>query len=418
MADKQRKCMVQKYGGSSVADAGRLRAVAARIKDARLECDGVAVVVSAMAGETNRLIGLAQSVTDFPSGRELDVLLSSGEQVAAALLTMALIENGVPAVSLLGDQVRIATDSSFGRARIKSIDVARVEEVFAQGAVAVVAGFQGVDADHNITTLGRGGSDMSAVALAAALNADLCEIYSDVAGVFTTDPRVCPQAIKLSRISYDEMLELAGVGARVLQTRSVECASRYRVPVHVRSSFSDEEGTWVVSEDQIMEEVLVSGVAYERDEAKVTVHGLPDSPGLAASVFGALADAGLVIDMIVQTATIGEDDRTDITFTVATKDLREAIAIMNEVADRVGARDVISSDEVAKVSVVGLGMRNHAGVASRMFRVLADEGINIQMISTSEIKISVIIDATLVDKAVNALHKTFIDGEAAAAQAH
>ena len=417
MADTQRKLMVQKYGGTSVADAARFRAVAARIKESRGLCDGLAVVVSAMAGETNRLLDLAKGVSGFSYERELDVLLASGEQVAAALLTMALIDNGVPAVSLLGDQVRIATDSSFGRARIKSIDVARVEEVFAQGAVAVVAGFQGVDADHNITTLGRGGSDMSAVALAAALGAGLCEIYTDVAGVFTTDPRICPRAVKLNRISYDEMLELAGVGARVLQTRSVECASRYRVPVHVRSSFSDEEGTWVVPEDQIMEEVLVSGVAYERDEAKVTVHGLPDSPGLAASVFGALADAGVVVDMIVQTATIGEDDRTDITFTVGNKDLDKAIEIMNGVASKVGARDVISSNEVGKVSVVGLGMRNHAGVASRMFRVLADEGINIQMISTSEIKISVIVDAALVDKAVNALHKTFINGGATGTQA-
>ncbi len=407
--------VVQKYGGTSVADPDRFRAVAERIKRARETYSELAVVVSAMSGETNRLLGLAGELSANPPRRELDVLLASGEQVSVALLTIALADIGVSAVSLLGDQVRITTDSSFGRARIQSIDVSRVEEVFAEGAVAVVAGFQGVDARHNITTLGRGGSDTSAVALAAALNADVCEIYTDVSGVFTTDPRVCPDAVKLDRISYDEMLELAGVGAKVLQIRSVECASRYKVRVLVRSSFSDEEGTYVVPEEQIMEEVLVSGVAFERDEAKVTVHGLPDSPGLAASVFGPLADAGLVIDMIVQTATVGEDRRTDITFTVGSKDLNEAVSIINVVADRVGALGVMQSGRVAKVSVVGLGMRNHAGVAARMFQVLADEGINIQMISTSEIKISVIVDGELVDKAVKALHAAFISAETGAA---
>ncbi len=393
----------------------RIRAVAERVKRYHSEGKELAVVVSAMAGETNRLLALSQQITPQPHRRELDAVLATGEQVSAALLTMALHHIGVPAVSLLGHQIRIATDSSFGRARIRSIDVSRVESAFSSGSVVVVAGFQGVDEEQNITTLGRGGSDTSAVALAAALKADVCEILTDVNGVYTTDPRVCPSATKLDRICHEEMLELASLGAKVLQLRSVEFASRYRVNLHVRSSFDDSEGTWVVPEEENMEEVLVSGVSCERDEAKVTVQGIPDSPGLAASVFVPLAEAGIVVDMIVQ--NVSEAGRTDLTFTVPAKDLAEVEPIIKTVVDKVGAKNFISTPHVGKVSVVGLGMRSHAGVASRMFDVLAGEGINIQMISTSEIKISVVIEVDLVDRAVNVLHDAFIgdDREAKAA---
>ena len=374
---KERKRIVQKYGGTSVGSAERILAVADRV--AKLHRDGheVAVVASAMSGQTNRLLELAAEVSSDPQKRELDSLLSTGEQVSTALLAMALNDRGVPAVSLLAHQVGISTDASFGRARIRSIDVSRVGEAFAAGEVAVVAGFQGLDENRNITTLGRGGSDTTAVALAAALEADVCEILTDVPGVFTTDPRVCPDARKLDRVSYDEMLELASLGAKVLQIRSVECAKRYGVPVHVRSSLDESEGTWVVQEDATMEEVLVSGVAFDRDQAKITLVGVPDAPGLAARIFVPLSAAGIVIDMIVQ--NVSDDGRTDMTFTVA------------------------------KVSVVGLGMRNHAGVAARMFDLLAGEGINIQLISTSEIKISVVIDAAELERAVAVLHRGFID---------
>jgi aspartate kinase len=406
--------IVQKYGGTSVGSPERILAVANRVVEARRRGADVTVVVSAMAGETDRLLALGRAVSRKPHERELDVLLATGEQVSTALLTMALHDLGVPAVSFQGHQVRIGTDSSHGRARIKSIDVERIETSMEAGSVVVIAGFQGVDDAHNITTLGRGGTDTTAVALAAALEADVCEIYTDVDGVYTTDPRICADAVKLQRICYDEMLELASLGAKVLQIRSVECAKRYGVPVHVRSSFSDGEGTWVVPEEKSMEDVLVSGVAYEKDQAKITLKGVPDTPGLAASIFVPLAEAGIVIDMIIQ--NVGLDGHTDMTFTVGAADLERAEAIVRDVATAVGARALPASGRVGKVSVVGLGMRNHAGVAARMFEVLAHEGINIQMISTSEIKISVIVDLQQVDRAVDALHRAFIGPEAGAAR--
>lgn len=402
--------IVCKYGGTSLASPERIRAVARRVKETFDGGREVVVVVSAMAGETNRLLELASRVVGRPRERELDVLLATGEQAATALLTMALHELEVPAVSLQGHQVRISTDSSFGQARIQSIDVSRVKETLAEGNVVVIAGFQGIDEQHNITTLGRGGSDTTAVALSAALAAEACEIYTDVEGVFTTDPRICSEAVKLGRISYDEMLELAGQGTKVLQVRSVECAKRYGVKVHVRSSFNDREGTWVVSEEKSMEEVLVSGVAFDRDQAKITLQGVPDRPGLAAAILSPLANAGIVIDMIVQ--NVSEEGHTDMTFTVAAADAEAAEGIMAELAVKVGARGVTASANVAKVSVVGLGMRNHAGVAARAFEILAAEGVNIQMISTSEIKISLVIDNDSVERAVNALHAGFIGSEA------
>ncbi|MFN2426515.1 MAG: aspartate kinase [Candidatus Binatia bacterium] len=404
--------IVQKYGGTSVGTPERIRAVAQRIKRVHDLGHDVAVVASAMSGETNRLLALGRGISTAPSLRELDSLVSTGEQVSCALLAMALQDLGVPAVSLLGHQVRIQTDSSFGRARIQSIDVSRIERAFDERCVAVVAGFQGVDGDHNITTLGRGGSDTTGVAIAAAIRADVCEILTDVQGVYTTDPRVCPDAHKLERISYDEMLELASLGAKVLQIRSVEFAKRYSVPVHVRSSFDDSEGTWVVPEEEVMEEILVSGVAFERDQAKVTVQAVPDSPGLAASIFVPLADASVVIDMIVQ--NVGVDGHTDVTFTVAEADAPATRNIAEKVAKTIGARGVNTQSGLGKVSVVGLGMRNHAGVAARMFDVLAQEHINIRMISTSEIKISVVVDNDKVDAAVRALHAAFCGPDAKA----
>ncbi len=404
--------IVQKYGGTSVGTPDRIRAVAQRVKLAYDQGHDIAVVASAMSGETNRLLALAREVSPEPSPRELDSLVSTGEQVSCAMLAMALQDLGVPAVSLLGHQVRIQTDSSFGRARIESIDVSRIERAFAERCVAVVAGFQGVDEDQNITTLGRGGSDTTGVAIAAAIKADVCEILTDVNGVYTTDPRVCPEARKLARISYDEMLELASLGAKVLQIRSVEFAKRYQVPVHVRSSFDDCEGTWVVPEEEGMEEILVSGVAFERDQAKVTIEGVPDSPGLAASIFVPLADANIVLDMIVQ--NVGVDGHTDVTFTVPQADVAATRTSAEKIAASIGARGVNCKAGLGKVSVVGLGMRNHAGVAARMFEVLAHEGINIQMISTSEIKISVVVGNDQVDAAVRALHAAFLGPDAQA----
>jgi aspartate kinase len=399
--------IVQKYGGTSVGTADRIRVVAERIAATRKAGNRVVVVVSAMAGETNRLLELARQISSQPSPRETDVLLSTGEQVSVALVAMALQSLGVPARSLLGYQVRVATDSVFGRARIKGIDPGSIVDAVNQGQVAVVAGFQGVDDGMNITTLGRGGSDTSAVAVAAALRADACEIYTDVDGVYTTDPRVCPGARKLERISYDEMLELASLGAKVLQIRSVEFAKRYAVPVHVRSSFSDEPGTWVVQEDASMEDVLVTGVALDLNEAKITLLRVPDRPGLAAKIFGPIAEAHIVVDMIIQNAS--EDGYTDVTFTVPQADYEQAVRIVEPVAAEIGARGVTPDTSVAKVSVVGLGMRSHAGVAARMFEVLADEGINIQMISTSEIKVSVVIDRKYAELAVRVLHQALIE---------
>ncbi len=399
--------IVQKYGGTSVGTPARIKAVAERVTATRAAGNDVIVVVSAMAGETNRLLALAGEISKQPDARETDVLLATGEQVSVALLAMALQDRGVPAQSFLGHQIRISTNSVFGRARIKSIDAQRMLDLVKSGSVAVVAGFQGVDEDANITTLGRGGSDTSAVAVAAAVKADGCEIYTDVDGVYTTDPRICPNARKLARISFDEMLELASLGAKVLQIRSVEFAKRYNVPVHVRSSFSDAPGTWVVEEDSSMEDVLVTGVAHDLNEAKITLLRVPDRPGLAAKILTPIANTHIVVDMIIQNAS--EEGYTDLTFTVPRADHQKALAIVRGMADEIGARGVTSDTSIAKVSVVGLGMRSHAGVAARMFQVLAAEGINIQMISTSEIKVSAVIDAKYAELAVRALHQALIE---------
>jgi len=404
--------LVQKFGGTSVADVDRIRAVAARVAASRARGDQVVVVVSAMAGETNRLLALAKAVSPAPDDRESDALVSTGEQVTAALAALALQQAGVPARSFLGHQVRIETDNAYGRARIVRVDVERLRDTLAAGTVAVVAGFQGVDGDGSITTLGRGGSDTSAVALAAALTAEACEIYTDVDGVYTSDPRIVPRARKLDRISYDEMLELASLGAKVLQIRSVEFAKRYRVPVHVRSSFNQEEGTWVVEEDATMNEVSVAGVAHDRDQAKLTLLQVPDRPGIAARLFGPIARANIVVDMIVQ--NVSETSATDVTFTVPRGDYEKARALAEGVAREIGAQGVTGELDVAKVSIVGVGMRTHAGIAARMFEVLAAEGINIQMISTSEIKVSVVINEKYTELAVRALHDAFIGGTGAA----
>jgi len=399
--------LVQKYGGTSVATIERIKHVAEKVRAAKRAGNDVVVVVSAMAGETNRLVALAQQISEIPDEREKDVLLASGEQVSVALLSLALKELGQPARSYLGHQVRIETDNAYGKARIRNIDSTKIVESIKRGEVVVVAGFQGVDEDDNITTLGRGGSDTSAVALAAFLNAAACEIYTDVEGVFTTDPGICPNARKLARISYDEMIELASTGAKVLEIRSVEFAKNYSVPVHVRSSFSDVEGTWLVNEEDSMNEVLVSGVACDKNEAKITLQRVPDRPGLAARIFGPIADAHIVVDMIIQNA--GEDGTTDMTFTVPKADHRKALAIVEKIAPEVQAKGVKIDTDIAKVSVVGVGMRTHAGVAAKMFELLAREGINIEMISTSEIKISVVVEAQRAEAAVRVLHDAFIE---------
>ncbi|MGH7816829.1 MAG: aspartate kinase [Candidatus Binatia bacterium] len=398
--------LIQKYGGTSVGSIDRIKQVAAKVAAAKKAGKDVVVVVSAMAGETNRLIGLAQEISPNPDEREKDVLIATGEQVTVALLSLALKKIGQPARSYLGHQVRIETDSAYGKARILSIDSTKIIQALDAGEVVVVAGFQGVDEDDNITTLGRGGSDTSAVALAAFLNAEACEIYTDVDGVFSTDPRVCPKAKKLGKISYDEMIELASTGARVLEIRSVEFAKKFAVPVHVRSTFTDVEGTWLVEEDESMSDVLVSGVACDKNEAKITLVRVPDKPGLAAQVFGPIADAHIVVDMIIQNAS--EDGTTDMTFTVPKADHQRALAIVEKALPAMHAKGIRVDTDIAKVSVVGVGMRTHAGVAATMFKVLGRENINIQMISTSEIKISVVIDAKQSDQAVRALHDAFI----------
>ncbi len=398
--------IVQKFGGTSVGDVDRVRNVARRVKETRERGHDLVVVVSAMAGETNRLLELARAAAPRPDERESDALVSTGEQVTAALTAIVLQGIGVPAQSFLGHQVRIETDSAHGRARIRRIDGEQIRAALGRGAVAVVAGFQGVDEHGSITTLGRGGSDTSAVALAAALKADVCEIYTDVDGVYTADPRIVPTAKKLDRISHDEMLELASLGAKVLQIRSVEFAKRYGVKLHVRSSFNDNEGTWVVEEDPSMEEVTVAGVAADLNQAKLTVVRVPDRPGVAAHVFGPVASAGIVVDMIIQNASA--DGTTDLTFTVPRDDYDKARGVLERILREIGGEGVRGDLGVAKLSIVGLGMRTHAGVAARMFEVLAAEGVNVQMISTSEIKISVVIDAKYVELAQRALHEAFI----------
>jgi aspartate kinase len=398
--------LVQKYGGTSVATIELIKEVAKKIRAAKRSGADLVVVVSAMAGETNRLVALAHQISEIPDEREKDVLLASGEQVSIALLTLALKELGQPARSFLGHQVRIETDNAYGKARIRNIDSTKILQSLKSGEVVVVAGFQGVDEADNITTLGRGGSDTSAVALAAFLNAAACEIYTDVEGVFTTDPGLCPAARKLARISYDEMMELASTGAKVLDIRSVEFAKKFSVPVHVRSSFVDGEGTWLVTEDESMDDMLVSGVSYDKSEAKITLLRVPDRPGLAAQVFGPIADAHIVVDMIIQNAS--EDGTTDLTFTVPKADHKKALSIVEKTLPVIHAKGVKIDTDMAKVSVVGVGMRTHAGVAAKMFEVLAREGINIEMISTSEIKISVVIDAKYTELAVRVLHDAFI----------
>jgi aspartate kinase len=397
--------VVQKYGGTSVGDAERIRNVARRVCRYRERGDDVVVVVSAMSGQTDRLLQLAGDVAEIPDAREMDVLLASGEQVTIALLAMTLMELGCPARSMTGVQAQIRTDSAHTRARIAGVDTAVVRGALEAGRVVVIAGFQGVDPEGNITTLGRGGSDTSAVAVAAALGADSCEIYTDVDGVYTTDPHICARARKLERISYDEMLELSSVGAKVLQIRSVEFAKKFKVPLHVRSSFNDTEGTWVVEEDASMEQVAVAGVAFDRNEAKISVRGVPDRPGIAAQVFGALANQSIVVDMIVQ--DVGEGGQAAMTFTVPQADLKRALTVIEPVAREMGGAEVSADTSIAKVSVVGVGMRSHAGVASRMFEVLAREGINVLMISTSEIKVSCVIEEKYTELAVRVLHDAF-----------
>jgi aspartate kinase len=407
--------IVQKYGGTSVGSIERIKAVADRVSRARANGNSVIVVVSAMAGETNRLFKLAEQLSDSPNPREADVLVATGEQVSAALLAIRLQALGYPTVSFLAHQLKIMTDSHHGAARIKSIECGRVHRALSDGNIAVVAGYQGINAQGDITTLGRGASDLTAVALAAAMKASVCEIYTDVDGVYTADPNICPGARRLDRITYDEMLEMAGLGAKVLQLRSVELARRYKVPLVVRSSFQDGgDGTWVGKEDQGMEDVLVSGVTLDQNQSKVTLTGVEDRPGLAARIFGPIAESGIVVDMIIQNASA--DGRTDVTFTVGRGDLPRAIELVRMVAGEISAPGIRYEEQVAKVSIVGIGMRTHAGVAAKMFRVLADEGVNIEMIATSEIKISVIVNSKYGELAMRALHDAFL-GETANAAA-
>jgi len=398
--------VVQKYGGTSVGDVQRIRNVAKRVLNTKNQGNKVVVVVSAMAGETDRLIRLAQQVTPSPDEREMDVLISTGEQVSIALLTIALKGMGADAKSYLGFQIKIATDSAFGKARIAGIESEKMHNDLKNGRVVVVAGFQGVDESDNITTLGRGGSDTTAVAVAAALKADVCEIYTDVDGVYTTDPNICSKARKLSKISYDEMLEMASLGAKVLQIRSVEFAKKYDVPIHVRSSFNDNPGTIVCKEDEEMERVVVSGVTYNKNESKIEVMGLPDTPGVAAKLFKPIADANIVVDMIIQTQST-KKGCADVAFTVPKPDFAKTLQIVKETLKEFGGREVSADENIAKVSIVGVGMRSHSNVATQMFSALAKEGINIHMISTSEIKISCIIDSKYTELAVRALHDAF-----------
>ncbi len=398
--------IVQKYGGTSVGSVERILAVAEKVKGWHDRGNQVVVVVSAMSGETNRLIELAKEINPDPSPREMDVLLSTGEQVTIALLAMALHRLGVDARSYTGGQVRIRTDSAHSKARIVDIDGTRVRADLEAGRVVVVAGFQGVDESGAITTLGRGGSDTTAVAMAAALNADECQIYTDVDGVYTTDPRVEPRARRLERITFEEMLEMASSGSKVLQIRSVEFAGKYNVPLRVLSSFEEGEGTLItLDEDEDVEQAKISGIAFSRDEAKLTIRGVPDHPGVAYQILGPIGEANIEVDMIVQ--NIGKDGTTDFTFTVHRNDLPRAKEILERTAAELGAREVEADDRIVKIALVGVGMRSHAGIASAMFKALADVGINIQMISTSEIKISIIVEEKFLELAVRTLHEAF-----------
>lgn len=397
--------IVQKFGGTSVANIEKIKNVAEKVIKVKKAGNQVVVVLSAMAGETDRLTNLANSAAEFPDEREYDSLISTGEQVTVTLLAIVLKAMGYEARSFLGFQVKILTDQAYRKARISLIDTKSIKKELKKGTIIVVAGFQGVDEDNNITTLGRGGSDTSAVALAAALNADQCDIFTDVDGVYTTDPHVCNKARRLDKISYDEMLEMAMMGAKVLQPRSVELAKKYNVPVYVKSTFSDKGGTLVTREDNDMEREIISGVTYDRDQVKITVVHVPDQPGVAAALFTPLSDKNIFVDMIIQNASL--DGVTDLTFTVSKKDLKEAQKIVETTARKVGANKVEVDDQVAKISIIGVGMASHSGVAAKMFNTLAQEGINIMMISTSEIKISCIIQRKYMELAVSVLHDAF-----------
>ena len=397
--------VVQKFGGTSVRNLECMKQVLEKVMVPYEKGNKVIVVLSAMSGETNRLIDLAYEWSEEPDLAEMDSLVSTGEQVSTALFSMLLKDRGVKARSLLGFQIPIKTDSDYSRARILDIDRAKIEEMLQENDILVMAGFQGCDEGRRITTLGRGGSDTSAVAMAAAIEADVCEIFTDVPGVFTTDPNICSMARKLDHVSYDEMLEMASMGAKVLQIRSVEFAKKYNVKVHVRSTFSDEIGTYVTQEDKNMESVLVSGIAYDKDQARVTLSKVKDEPGVSATLFTPLADAGILVDMIVQNPS--RDGRTDMTFTIPRGDLKKTLEIIDEIKDPMGAQDVLYDQHVCKVSVIGVGMRNHSGVASKAFQALRDENINILMISTSEIKITCLIEEKYTELAIRTLHNTF-----------
>ena len=397
--------IVHKYGGTSVGTAERIQAVAEKVIETKEQGHQVVVVVSAMSGETNRLLSLAKSVAESPNARELDVLLSTGEQVTIALLSMALKEKGCEAVSYTGGQICIQTDSAHSKARITNIEVDRVQKELQHGRVVVVAGFQGVDEFGNITTLGRGGSDTTAVAMATALNAKECRIYTDVDGVYTADPRIVKNAQRLSSLTYEEMLEMASLGSKVLQTRAVEFAGKYNINLRVLSSFEEGPGTLITNEEEIMEAALISGIAHNSDEAKLTVVGVPDKPGIASDILNPIAEANIEVDMIVQ--NVGLNNSTDFTFTVHRNDYDQAMSILKKTAKNINATDVIGDNKIVKISVVGVGMRSHAGVANTIFRALADEKINIQMISTSEIKVSVVVDEKYLESGVRTLHMVF-----------
>ncbi|NUQ73135.1 MAG: aspartate kinase [Polyangiaceae bacterium] len=403
--------IVQKFGGTSVGSIDRIKNAASKALATQAAGNDVVVIVSAMAGETNRLLKLANDIAPLPDRREVDALAATGEQVSAALMALAIQAQGGSARSFLGHQLKVLTDSAFTKARIKAIDAGRLTDALGAGMVAVVAGFQGVDDEGNITTLGRGGSDTSAVAVAAAIGAGACEIYTDVDGVYTTDPNICKSARKIERISYEEMLELASLGAKVLQIRSVEVAMKYGVPVHVRSSFTDAPGTWVVGEEQSLESVSVTGVAYDKGEARVMLVGVEDRPGVVAALFGALAAESISVDMIIQGAGrngLGDSiQKTDVTFTVNKADLPRAKVVVEGLAGSLGAKEIRYDEDITKVSIVGLGMRSHAGIAAKMFELLAKEGINIQAISTSEIKVSCLVAAKYTELAVRTLHDGF-----------
>ena len=397
--------IVQKYGGTSVGSLEKIRGVAERVIEYFDAGNKMVIVLSAMAGQTDGLIQLAHEVTRDPDSRELDVLMSTGEQVSVALFAITLKSMGYDARSLLGFQVGIHTDRLYGKARIHDIDTNRIMTELDQNRILAVAGFQGLDDEGNITTLGRGGSDTTAVALAASLKADVCEIFTDVDGVYTTDPNICPKAKKMDSISCEEMLEMASMGAKVLEIRSVEFAKKFNVPIHVRSTFTKEKGTMVVGETKDMEKVLVSGVAYNKNEARITIRRVPDRPGIAAQIFGPISESGIVVDMIIQNTS--EDDITDLTFTVPKSEFYKTMKLVSDVAKEIGAERVLGDEDIAKVSIVGVGMRTHAGVAQKMFETLAKENINIMMISTSEIKVSCVIEEKYTELAVRVLHNVF-----------